>query len=138
MGAVPPATGDGQYVDGMPWSAQNSSLSTVSKGCLSGVTGWLYMTKYGLARSSSAPPRTSQAMRHMGSTVSTPPAVMTSGLVVLLIMMLNCFGYASPASMPSGQAPDITKSMLGSASHSRAATLTSSSLPRRRCPVSRS
>ena len=45
IGAVPPAMGDGQYVDGIPRSAQKSSLSTVSKGCLSGLTGWLYMTK---------------------------------------------------------------------------------------------
>ena len=41
-------------------------------------------------------------MRHIGSTVSTPPAVITSGFVVALIMALNCFGYASCASMPSG------------------------------------
>ena len=51
IGAVPPATGEGQYVDGTPLSAQKSSLSTVSNGCLSGVTGWLYMTKYGFSRS---------------------------------------------------------------------------------------
>jgi len=44
------------------------------------------------ARSSSAPPRTSQAMRHIGATVATPPAVMTSGFVVALIMALNCLG----------------------------------------------
>ncbi len=68
-------------MDGTPLSAQKSSLSTVSNGCLSGVTGWLYMTKYGLSRSACSPPRTSQAIRHMGSTVSTPPAVITSGLV---------------------------------------------------------
>ena len=36
-------------MDGTPVSAQKSSLSTVSNGCLSGVTGWLYMTKYGLS-----------------------------------------------------------------------------------------
>ena len=102
IGAVPPATGDGQYVDGTPLSAQKRSLSTVSKGCLSGLTGWLYMMKYGLSRSACSPPRTSQAIRHMGSTVSTPPAVMTSGLVVAAIMARNCLGYASPASMPSG------------------------------------
>ena len=61
-------------------------------------------------------------MRHMGSTVSTPPAVMTSGLVVASIMARNCLGYASRASMPSGQAPDMTKSMSGSASQRRAAS----------------
>ena len=86
----------------MPRSAQKSSLSTVSNGCLSGLTGWLYMTKYGFWRSASAPPRTAQAIFHIGSTVSTPPAVITSGLVVAAIMARNWRGYASPASMPSG------------------------------------
>ena len=125
-------------MDGTPLSAQKSSLSTVSNGCLSGVTGWLYMMKYGFSRSACSPPRTSQAMRHMGSTVSTPPAVITSGLVVAGIMARNWRGYASPASMPSGYAPDMTKSISGSESQRQAASATSSILPRRRSPVSRS
>ena len=76
----------------MPWSAQKSSLSTVSNGCFRGLTGWLYMMKYGFCRSASAPPRTAQAIFHMGSTVSTPPAVITSGFVVAGIMARNCLG----------------------------------------------
>ena len=50
------------------------------------------MTKYGFSRSASAPPRTSQASRYIGSTVSTPPAVITRGFVVASIMARNCRG----------------------------------------------
>ena len=70
----------------MPQSAQKRSLSRTSGACCSGLTGSPYWMKYGLARSSSAPPRSSQAIFHMTSRSSTPAAVMTIGLVVLLTM----------------------------------------------------
>ena len=70
----------------MPQSAQKSSFSMLSTGCESGLTGSRYMVKYGLARSSSAPPRSSQAISH--NTLRSPAfsAVITIGLVVLVTM----------------------------------------------------
>ena len=70
----------------MPLSAQKSSLSSTSGACCSGLTGSPYWMKYGLARSSSSPPRKAAAIFCMTSRSSTPAAVMTIGLVVLLTM----------------------------------------------------
>ncbi len=70
----------------MPLSAQNSSLAMLSTGWLSGLTGSRYMVKYGLARNSSSPPRSSQATRHITSRSPACSEVITMGLVVLLAM----------------------------------------------------
>jgi len=77
----------------MPQSAQKSSLSSTSGACCRGLTGSPYWMKYGLARNSSAPPRSSEAIFHMTSRSSTPAAVMTIGLVVLLTIWRKLSRY---------------------------------------------
>ena len=68
----------------MPLSAQKSSLSSTSGACCSGLTGSPYWMKYGFSRSSSSPPRNAAAICCMTARSSTPAAVMTIGLAVLL------------------------------------------------------
>ena len=71
----------------MPQSAQKSSLSSTSGACCSGLTGSPYWMKYGFSRSSlGAAAEARTAIFHMTSRSSTPAAVMTIGLVVLLTM----------------------------------------------------
>ena len=110
----------------------------LSTGWLSGLTGSRYIVKYGLAASSSGPPRSASAMAHM--TVRSPSSsdVMTIGLVVLVTIVRKLSRYERCGSMSLGCAHDITKSMFGSASQSRAARATSASALGRCSPVSRS
>ena len=68
----------------MPQSAQKSSFSMLSTGCESGLTGSRYIVKYGLARSSSLPPRSSPAISQKTLRSAAFSAVITSGLVVLV------------------------------------------------------
>ena len=89
-------------MSGMPLSAQKSSLSTTSAGCVRGITGSPYWMKYGLERSPPAPPRSSQAIRHITSRSPAPAAVMTSGFVVLLAIARKLSRYAAYAGTSLG------------------------------------
>ena len=68
----------------MPRSAHRMSLSTASTGCLRALVGSPYSTKYGLAASSSAPPRSASAMSAITARSPAFSATTTSGLVVLV------------------------------------------------------
>ena len=118
----------------MPASAHNRSLSIASSMCRRGLTDSPYTMKYGFAASSSAPPRSSHAIRHMTSRSSRSSAVTTMGLVVLFTMARKLCRKASAGRRSLGHAPDMTKSMLGSASHSRAARTVSSRRDSRKLP----
>ena len=122
----------------MPWSAQNSSFSMLSTGWLNGLTGSRYMMKYGLAASSSGPPRSSSATAHMTARSPACSDVITIGLVVLVTIALKLSRYERCGWMSFGCAHDMTKSMLGSASQRCAARATSASALGRCSPVSRS
>ena len=110
----------------------------LSTGWLSGLTGSRYMVKYGLAASSSGPPRSASAISHITARSPACSEVMTIGLVVLVTMARKLSRYERCGSMSLGCAHDMTKSMLGSASQRRAARATSASALGRCSPVSMS
>ncbi len=102
MGAVPPASGAVEYTHGMPLSAQKRSLASASAGCRSALVGSPYMMKYGLARSSASPPRSSPAICHIAARSRSFSATTTGGFVVFITMARKLSSSATCGSRSPG------------------------------------
>ena len=129
-GPCAPAETDGASTSGTSSSAQASALVQQTSSSMSG--GEVMARQ---AKLSAAP--AAAAISCMVYRVSPPKGLETTiGLRVPRSMAANCTTSTTSLATSSGRAMLMAKSMLGSASTTRAAASTSASVERRRSPLS--